>query len=406
MRKESDMNENLRKGFLFRKYDAVNLAISFFLVYTTVYTTLGGINSTIKNILLVGNYLFLLLFLNAVPCIANSFTLKSLILSFAYVFIILISYLLSSYTEIFSVSMVGLLRDCIPAFLLGMSIRNVQKLIKDLEIVAVSILFLQLLSIFVLKTNSAIIYAYSQNTGYQTLIPLSIFFFQYYAKKKRIYLLASFGSILVILMSGSRGPLLCAVLSMALIMFINLRSTPKRLLLNIIILVIIYLVWILLYSFILNWLSLRFSTVGVSTRVLDRLISSSLFEDDMRIRMRNYGISYAFVHPLWGTGVLNDRYLIYNTLVNAANSTVFGSYCHNIFVELLMQFGLIPGLCVSAALVRRVFISFSRKNEPVKMIMCVLITLGFFPLMISRSYFTYAEFYLFVGYLYAVPLIK
>lgn len=389
---------NSRRGFLFKDLDAVNVAIAFFLVYTSVYTTFSGINDTFKTIALFGNYVFLLLFVNAMPCIAKSISVNVLTISIVYIYVLLFSYIFSNYTDIYSVSATGLLRDCIPAFFLAISIRDTDDLSKKIQVISVIILILQFISITVLHTSSAVVNAYSQTTGYQTLIPFSVFFYHASKKGNRLSTAGTLISLVIIVMSGARGPLLCAFIGALLIVYENVRENPKRLLTYIVIILLVFVPLYFYYSILLNWVTGLFDTLGVSTRIVNGLTNLDLAEDVMRSRLRRFGTDYSLNHFLVGCGVLNDRYLIYSNVVDATNSTVFGSYVHNFFVEILMQFGFVPGLFILLIFLnnlRKTFISAETTND--KEVLYVFFIIGFLPLLVSRSYFTFAEFYLFAG---------
>ena len=115
--------------------------------------------------------------------------------------------------------------------------------------------------------------------------------------------------------------------------------------------------------------------------------------------MSEYAFNYATNNVIRGTGLINDRILLYNSLSVDTNKTVFGYYCHNIFLEKLMQFGLIPGILFCGAMIYVIIKQFIiRASDDDKGIMIILLTVGLLPLLVSYSYLSYQYYYLFIAF--------
>lgn len=390
-------NEKRRTGLFFRNCDAVNIAIAFFLVYTTIYTSFSGINSTITLIVKICNVLMYLLVLNALPVVLRSFTKGVVMFSFGLILIYSISLIAANNSVLHSQVLSTFFRYCLPALLLAFSIRDFEDLFQKLKISALVIIISQCISIFFLSSNQIFTLAYSQDTGYETLLAFSVFFVASLTKKKRIYWIGVFVSFVLILMSGARGPLFCALAGAALIIITIQKSSYK---------VIIALTGscVLAYLFyvpILNLLFGVFESIGASTRVIRGLLEFNISNDSTRATLMQFSWNYATDHIFWGTGLANDRELIYNTLFLGNSASVFGSYCHNFLLEILMQFGLIPGIIVLTLFFSRLIsMLFKEINFEKRMIVVVFVTIGFLPLIFSRSYLTFPEFYFLLGVLF------
>ena len=148
-----------------------------------------------------------------------------------------------------------------------------------------------------------------------------------------------------------------------------------------------------------------FDKWNVSTRILEGLLNSNLATDNTRASLRKYALEYIQQHYLWGSGLVNDRRLIYDNF-SAGVATAYGTYVHNFFLEIMMQIGLIPGLIISVIYVRKIIdiLSKVRHNQHIKVMLVFVIT-GFFPLMVSRSYLSFSNFYLLTGLLCASQLL-
>ena len=112
-------------------------------------------------------------------------------------------------------------------------------------------------------------------------------------------------------------------------------------------------------------------------------------------------------NALIGVGVFNDRVYLYNVYHRSYTLNSVGSYSHNIFLELFLQFGIPIGLILSVILIvllLRVY-RFSYKTNTV-FVYLLLLGMGFLPLLISKSYTQTWEFYMLIGFLLRSKKIK
>lgn len=219
---------------------------------------------------------------------------------------------------------------------------------------------------------------YNMSIGYSLLFP-SLFL---YFTKRPFFIFIAILLFIVIFLEGSRGPLIpiaCYILFQKLI-----GSSFKN---NFIFL------FVLLFSIstIINFQSFfidLFEKMNLHSRTFALLISGEVSRDSGRGDIYNLMISKLFENPYWGYGVFGDR-----TLGD-------GSYCHNIFLEIMLNFGcFVPVLFIlvfGALLV--VILPKLKKNE---LIFFVLLSLSsILPLCLSGSYLTDFKFPLFLGYVY------
>lgn len=102
-----------------------------------------------------------------------------------------------------------------------------------------------------------------------------------------------------------------------------------------------------------------------------------------------------------------DRIYLYNlNIIASKTASVWGCYCHNIFLELMMQFGLIPGLLIGCTILRRIFFKITGSDSYFNIrLIIIFVSIGLFPLLVSRSWITYPFFYFLVGLLFN-PIFK
>jgi len=203
--------------------------------------------------------------------------------------------------------------------------------------------------------------------------------------------------LFMMLSYGARGPLNCLVLYTAvklLIVFVEKGVHGKLVLvLNISSIgVSLYLV----IDKIFDWLMTVFQNLGFSTRSVKMLMDSSFLTDTSRYQIYTFCYDRILSHPYLGTGVVNDRIYIANTIFGG--DSPIGNYPHNIFLEIWMQFGIFIGtiLLVVIMLVLLNGLS-SRISADAKGTALILIGTGFFPLLFSGSYIDSNAFYILMG---------
>ena len=154
------------------------------------------------------------------------------------------------------------------------------------------------------------------------------------------------------------------------------------------------------YEKILILLIEHLSYLDIRLDVLNELLESGLKMDRFRSSIYEYCSSFIRNHLFLGCGIGNDRMLItLNTLVH--DQVMVTNHPHNIFLEFMMQFGLIPGVMLGI-IVLYVIVKylFAEKDKYNQCVVAVLLGLGFFPLLFSTSYIENTYFYLLIGFVW------
>lgn len=390
-------------GWFFHYKNPVNFALAFYVAHITVYDTLRNYNSLFALITTLGNYIFLLLVINALPIIAKSFTKKSIVFMLCFIVVFTISFMVAPNEKILIEVLYAAIRFGFPCFFLGIAIIDTQDLMNKLRISSTVILVCIVLSLFVFKSNSILDTAYSQDMGYEALIPFVVFGGNFFNDKKVTNCAGAVVSMLFVFMSGARGPLFCMIISCLVVLFLLKKFDLKQMLLVMSLAAILLILTYLNYQGIIKGLITVFEKVGVSTRILYGLLNHDLSDDVMRGRLRAFAWSYAQNHLFIGTGMVNERNLIFQSLLSSSASSASGTYVHNFFLELMMQFGLVPGLIIGMVTCVNILKGFSdRYPFSGRLFLAVLLAIAFWPLMISRSYLNVAYFYLMIGYLFGM----
>ena len=134
-----------------------------------------------------------------------------------------------------------------------------------------------------------------------------------------------------------------------------------------------------------------------SMRTINRLLNHEFFEDSMRTLGYRVALDYIHEHPFLGCGVVNDRVLMNRAM--SAWEEIAGSYPHNFFLELGMQFGVLLGSVVAVIMLGIIVRCFLRcRDTEERLLAFALICAGFVPLMVSGSYLTFSMFHTLFGF--------
>lgn len=272
-------------------------------------------------------------------------------------------------------------------------IRDKDLIEKGLKIVALIlfiVFFLQSLGAisrgywYILYKGNIQISSYNMTFGYNMLIPTLIFL--YYGMKERKFfdiLVAIIGS-LEIIMLGSRAAILGIPAMVFLYIFFCEQDMGKRKKTMLIAFMLVFLVLLaIFFRQILYIFNSVFSSLGFSSRTIQRMIEGSLKEDVARASIYTQTISL-IRNNFWGSGMLADRYF-------------FGVYCHNIFLEVMLQLGWIGGtILLFFFIVLTVKILLGEDNN-IKGIFLIFFCTSFFRLLVSHSLWINQYFWCAVG---------
>ena len=202
---------------------------------------------------------------------------------------------------------------------------------------------------------------YSMAFSYGCLLPMVFL----YSKDSLWSKTLAFFLLLVVLAIGSRG---AAIVFVIYIVLNTAFFDKKRFTLLICIGVIAVVAFPLFLSFL--------DSINIHSRTLSLLLSGEAIDHDSG-RGRLYGKFLPLIGTtLWGHGMFGDRVLL------------DGSYCHNFFIELFYDFGIIGGTLICIGLfgwIALVFLRASQQNRMRILLFCLVV---FVPLMVSGSFLT------------------
>lgn len=177
---------------------------------------------------------------------------------------------------------------------------------------------------------------YDLDYGYNLLFYVLVFMFLAIHEKKPIYFLMSLIGIGMILMGGSRGPLVCLVLFVALMILQKLWRMRHR---GIILTAAAGLVAavVLCRKQIFMLVGKVIEMLPVESRTLEMIASGEIFDSTGRGKIWGAAVQMIKDNP-FGYGAMGTRHVI--------SSYHYVGHCHQIFLELLVDFGVIFGTLI------------------------------------------------------------
>lgn len=223
------------------------------------------------------------------------------------------------------------------------------------------------------------------------LLP-SMMYLLYYAayKDRKFFWICGFASVGVMFIFGTRGPILCAIVFMAVYFLHRTIVSRKRknyfLLLLIVAILIVFLVYDDLLIKIVSSVASIFERFGFSTRIFDFFISGESTTSLGREYLRQEVLRAIINNPIKGYGFTGDQYLL-------------GVYCHNLFLELWCHFGVIGGSLILLALLGLSVVALfkSARNKKIFYLVLMFISMVYVKLLLSSSYTLEPYFYFMIG---------
>ena len=289
---------------------------------------------------------------------------------------------------------------CIPGFYLGRYVTRYDKILNKSKILVFLSFVYSIL--FMLYANISSDYL---SASYLMLIPTLLSLIHFLSKKNFIYFIVTIFNIIVILTLGARGAILAVTIFLIFLMVLNPLSRGKKLLsISIPLSVFLFFLffWAISSDFLFNYFP--------NSRTLSLLSSGSFFESSVRLTMYKYSISYSISNPIKFSGLFADRIILFEAFGRSnllgfylSDEAIGGMYAHNIFIEIILQFGVIFGFFVIYFLLKPILKALKKtllNNEYKQYFRLYLVFLvsGLVYLMFSGSYLITPNFWLLLGF--------
>lgn len=229
--------------------------------------------------------------------------------------------------------------------------------------------------------------SYDLSFGYDMLLFTLVFFYAALKQKKVVDIIMTGIGFGMILFGGSRGPLLCIAIFIALYFIINLVQSKHKgrigFAVSFIVLLLAYC-----YEYILGAIIIVMNYLGISSRTVMMLLEGTIANDNGRDKIWNAAIQMIKDNP-FGYGALGTRHVIYYYHDVG--------HCHQLFLEILVDFGIFLGMFIIMCIMFRAFkIITDKRNIEWKAVFIIFFARAC-QLILSGTYWHVASFWACIG---------
>ena len=233
--------------------------------------------------------------------------------------------------------------------------------------------------------------------SYFMLIPICVCYESARAQKIKTDLIFALLGTGCVILCGARGAVVSILLYIIIVWFF--LDYQKHILRVALMLILVFLI-LVYYNEILDMVVDICNRIGVNSRFISALSEGALGESSTRDQITEALFAGVRSNP-FGYGFFGDRYVI----------GTFGyhiyTYSHNIFTEMICDFGIVLGIFLIAALMfRMVKTTLHCKDESFRSVWLALLPYGFIQLLFSSSYLENLAFFMMLGMAFFVKLKK
>ncbi|SDD99350.1 O-antigen ligase like membrane protein [Bhargavaea beijingensis] len=275
---------------------------------------------------------------------------------------------------------------CLPTALYYLAIQDkkifLEMLLKSAYLQLLIGLFF-IVSFFIRGTGNV----YDMVFSYHISIPVILLLYKFFRERSVLDLILVVLGVLSILMIGSRGPLLSIIVFILLSILFQTygrRKEGKSILFSLLIGVLISF-GLLYLDKIIIMLERIFTSLGVDSRTLRIFTNDNIDFSTGRGPIYDATKEKILENPLWGHGILGDREFLN------------GTYPHNLFLELLAQFGIILGSILIIIFFVYTFLSFINKYKAERDLALLFFSIGVVQLFVSNTFWMSYNFWLFLA---------
>ncbi len=236
-------------------------------------------------------------------------------------------------------------------------------------------------------------YNYSLTYGYQVIFCTIVFLYYYFNKKSIIDLTCSIISLVFVIMEGSRGSLICLFMFVLLysLICVNKLKPMTKILLGIGALGIYFLIssnW----DALVEWFLHSIMKTNINSRTISMLLNGNITSDQNRLVIYDLCWNSIKNQGFFGMGAFGNRTVI--------APQFYWGYPHNIFIELVMDYGWFIAIILSIIIICSCIRMFKYAEGDRLFVFIILLSMTM-RLFMSSSYWTDGFFWGFLGWMYA-----
>lgn len=358
----------------------VILTIQYLILY--YFNLVGGTLGS--KVQLISKLLVGLLFLVGLPVVLkrNLFLLISVYAASTFIFIYNY-FVFNESSHFLSTLIFPLFFICLPAFLYSYSIRDRRVFVNIVEKAATIVLIVGMLISILVFTGRVSLGLYSMSLSYYMLLPAIVYLKKILKNKSLKDLMLILIILTIILLLGSRGPIMCISAYMILYIIVNRPKLTYKIVtlylgLTSLLVVIAFnfrTIFLSMYNLLLSF--------GIDSRTLLLFARPKVHLSGREILYQDI-ISQIKESPLLGIGIAGDRLYI-------------GGYVHNILLEIIAGFGVIVGSILIIILIWICYKAIRLRNRDDSNLAIIWISIGLIPLLVSGTYLADFHFWIFLG---------
>ncbi len=394
-----DKNIHNIKKQKFTEDEKISLAIlSPFFILSLQYLILvlfnlfgSGYASTLQ---MTAKLLVALVYLFALPAVFKR-NKMTLVLTYLFVgFVFVLHYTLFVENRSYMMELIfPLFFMCLPGFVYTLSLRNFGEFRKFLKKVSDGIFGISLVLGLILIFKLRSIGPYSMTLSYYVLLPTLVYLDEVINKFSAIKFMKFIISLLIIISLGSRGAIICIVIFTILKLFkLRHHMTFKKILRSYTMLCMI-IVSFINYKRILYYLNEILLSFNIQSRTVSLFLREEIHFSG-REELYKQILNAISENPILGVGIGGDR-LILN-----------GIYVHNIFLEILVNYGLFFGSFFIIFLCLLIAKLLANNNLNKYDLVIFWISFGFVHLLVSGSYLVDSRFWILMGLLINLTFVR
>ena len=324
---------------------------------------------------------------------------KQFLIYLLAVIIVLVSYTFTNYEAFTDERLVALLMSVIPCFFCGAIITIYKKDIDSLYKPALIVLIVSFgYMVFYLSTGR-LLASDNMDQAYRILPAVLIVLSKLLmSHNKKVHILPTILGVAYLLLMGTRGPLLCTVVFVAIVM-IKKEGFTK--------LIIIFCTLIIAGTLILNTNFARKQAIniakemevrGFSSRFVIMFIEGNITDANGRNSIRDRLVEDIKEAPFKIRGLYADREAT-RGLYDYEYTTRYinGSYAHNLVLEIVYDWGILIGGLALLIIFYKVCLLLYRSDKDLIYFIAIYVVLGIIHLMVSGSYLENQEFFILLG---------
>lgn len=284
------------------------------------------------------------------------------------------------------------------AFFVGVSVEIDDKLFDPLYKSSILVLIVSIAYSFYYMTDRTML---TDNMGfaYNVLPAILIIASGMYIKEKRkVSIIFTVIAFVFLLALGTRGPILCFVIFLILMMVKKLGFSKFSVIAVAVGIIFNVFINSTLYTSTMINFSNTLSNMGFSTRIVEMILEDNVSDANGRDAIQDKLIGEIREEPFEFRGVFSDR-ISTRGLVDREHyiSYTNGTYAHNLFIEILHSYGVAIGGILLISLLLFMLNFFLHSKLEVGYIVVLVICMGFVQLIMSGTYLTQPTFFMMMG---------